>query len=113
MNIPKEAIEKAINGGWIATARKENNNADYICEHLLKNDDVFWRCYVTDPSFWQSLGKALGWTEYGEYEIDRKSDYELGLTGYYGDEWALEAHRFYDLILTGGDTEKFWQELLK
>lgn len=46
------------------------------------------RC-VLDPLFWQALGKALGWKG----------------------AWKHYAHQYFDLLLTGGDTEKFWKEL--
>lgn len=29
------------------------------------------------------------------------------------EQWRIVAHRFYDLILTGRDTTKFWEDLLK
>jgi hypothetical protein len=45
------------------------------------------------------LGKALGWLE------QRK-------TGYSKLEWEWQALEFYRLILTGGDTKAFWDELL-
>lgn len=48
---------------------------------------------VLDPKFWQALGKALGWKN---YVIP---------------EWHQYAHQYFDLILTGGDREKFWEEL--
>lgn len=47
-----------------------------------------------DPTFWQALGKALGWNE--RY-----------MSGY------PVAHRFYDLILQGKPIDEFWAELLK
>ena len=31
----------------------------------------------------------------------------------YKEGWSKTAHHFYDLILTGGDTKKFWDDLLK
>jgi hypothetical protein len=27
-------------------------------------------------------------------------------------DWLYQAHQYFDLLLTGGDTEKFWKELL-
>lgn len=53
------------------------------------------------PSFWQALGKALGWGEF--IGMDRKLGYV----------WLNEAHKYFDLALTGGDTEQFWQDLIK
>lgn len=52
-----------------------------------------------DPLFWQALGKALGWDGWS--------------VQFYGDEWLFHAHQYFDLVLTGGDTEAFWKELIK
>ena len=99
MNIPKEAIEKAIEGGWKPNAHNEGIDWRGVIQP--------WQATACDPSFWQSLGKALGWTE----RIDGGLKYE---NGFYKklpvEQWY--AHKFYDLILTGGDTEVFWKELL-
>jgi hypothetical protein len=62
---------------------------------------------ILDPLFWQALGKALGW---GENAGIKSSDIEntwLPLSG-----WKYHAHQYFDLVLTGGDVEKFWKELL-
>lgn len=68
-----------------------------------------------DPAFWQALGKALGWRHMIDFEFQH--DPSMGLPRYdhragQYPEWMYNAHRFYDLILTGGDTEKFWNDLL-
>jgi hypothetical protein len=77
--IPKSAITKAIEGGYIDFA-ENYSDANRIC----------------DPSFWQCLGKALGWGGNAK-----------------GGVWSQEAIRFYKIILTGGNVEQFWNELLK
>lgn len=51
-----------------------------------------------DPLFWSSLGKALGWAKNGR------------INGCY--IWEYNAKMFYDLILNGGDTDAYWNELL-
>jgi hypothetical protein len=64
---------------------------------------------VTDPLFWQALGKALGWKKnrtfnhftYGKFILQE-----------YTPEWLHHALRYHELVLTGGSTEKFWKELL-
>jgi hypothetical protein len=61
-----------------------------------------WQEIALDPSFWQALGKALGWNVTGrQLAMNSKPN------------WQIWATRFYDLILTGGDTEKFWADLLQ
>lgn len=85
MTIPKIVIEKALSAGWQPPNLELQHNA----------------VFALDPDFWVALGKALGWNT-SRYEPIVKERYE----------WEGNAHRFYDLILIGGDTEKFWQELL-
>jgi hypothetical protein len=47
-------------------------------------------------SFWQALGKALKW--------------KIGPLGQ--PLWLYYAHRYFDSVLTGGDQEKFWNQLI-
>lgn len=62
---------------------------------------------VLDPLFWQALGKALGWGE-----ID------FSIPHYYNRQdpkpscILCQAHIYFDLVLTGGDTKQFWKDLL-
>lgn len=94
--IPKYIIEKAIEGGWKFQRSDRVSDEEAIEITLLD-----WERIALDPSFWQSLGKSLGWVTHtmsGELPL-REQD------------WYIEAKRFYNLILTGGDTEKFWNEL--
>lgn len=88
MNIPKEAIKLAVQGGWNSSS---NSVDEAVRGDISKLYDTELAYIALDPTFWASLGKALGW--------------ELGM-----DE--THAHRFYDLILRGKDTTAFWKELL-
>lgn len=67
-----------------------------------------------DPLFWQALGKALGWDEIHaknpENNICIKN--KSGSITYFDDCDIYHAMRYMELILTGGDTEKYWQSLL-
>ena len=117
--IPKEIISRAMEGGW----HRLNLNLDaYGTEVIYSISEI-----ALDPTFWQALGKALEWREL--YMVGQPM-------------WNWYAHRFYDLILTGGDTtmcckkcetndiqkamcmipscnchkgsaEKFWEDILK
>lgn len=61
----------------------------------------------SDPLFWQALGKAL---------IDHRR-WRRPITVNKGlpdkPVWLFHALRYHELILTGGDTERFWKDLLK
>ena len=114
MNIPQKAIELSIQGGYTNTSRI--------------SDLVAWEEVALDPTFWTSLGKALGWEKkmvvrrgmvignFGWESPDKNIRFygeEMGAGMDYMNPWVYYAHRFYDLILTEGDTEKFWNEILK
>lgn len=82
--IPERIMHRAIEGGF-----------DYRGGEI-----TLWEQTALRPDFWQALGKALVW---GLKWPPNEQDWL--------DECKANAHRFYDLILTGGDTEKFWREL--
>src|SRR4051812_44229805 len=120
MSIPKAAIEKAIEGKWknapfgsksivVATADKKA-----IFGFGGADDQVIWLSEIAlDPSFWQALGKALGWnnpfadTAYSYWTVERKRDRTVLL-----EEWQTAAHSFYNLMLTGQSTKKYWKDIL-
>jgi hypothetical protein len=103
------AIEK---GGW------RDETWMYVDKNL--EADI-----VLDPLFWQALGKALGWgcncSSGNDYlGPDEQGDPIWGscpacvVDGQYVPvkDWLAHAHAYFDLVLIGGDTEKFWKELL-
>lgn len=61
----------------------------------MKDGKPQWQKDALSPGFWQALGRTLGWTMDERVRVDR-----------------FNAHEFLDLILTGSDTEKFWDEIL-
>jgi hypothetical protein len=134
--IPQQAVEKAIGEGfieayeyrgiqdggmhlfiWKEEPHTEKQWRDFSC--LLYP----WEKIALDPSFWQCLGKALRWTdctpciaEEHRYPLDKNGNAsnickfcnEVFTPG----TWQEIAHDFYDLILTGDDTNKFWNDLM-
>lgn len=96
--IPREAISRAVEGGW-----KPPYEESYANKWEIENDGIWtydgeslgewhiWQQIALDPSFWQALGGRLP-------KI--------------GEDWLLYALRFSTLILTGGSTDEFWDELL-
>ncbi len=59
--------------------------------------DIFdYQIVLLDPEFWKALGKGLGWSE----NLKDK-------------DWIGVALDFFELKLTGGDENSFWEELLK
>jgi len=107
-----EAIRIAIENGWNA---KPNSAV------------VTSGAFALESSFWQALGKALGWKDITQHpthttlnnDSNDTGDMEecddpyvcclAGKTTFY---WLYYARQYFDLVLTVGDTEKFWKELL-
>lgn len=113
--IPKEAIELAIQGGWKPRGEKIRKRFEVETDYAIFYDKVnVWRVpfeeIALDPSFWQALGKTKGWGKpVGEWSFqNRQDDMPMRPTAH----WRNEAHFFYDLILTGGNTDEFWQSIL-
>lgn len=105
-----EAIKLAIEKGGYDTS------IAYRFEKTVGDADRF---ATQDPLFWQALGKALGWHSVCD-ENGHDSGKPIGTLclerdicgGMMIQEWLYHAHQYIDLVLTGGDTEKFWKELL-
>ncbi len=124
--IPKQAIEKAVEGGWQQWANGTSPSGEDLAASI--DNAIFdWPITALDPTFWQALGKTLGWEKkmvvrrgmvignFGWESPDKNIRFygeEMGAGMDYMNPWVYYAHRFYDLILTGGDTDKFWQEIL-
>lgn len=89
--IPREAIQKAIQGGY---GGRFDSPETILASHSQ------WQLALSAP-FWQALSKALGWVV--------QSIQDPKPTNF---QWYHEAHRFYDLILRDKSTAEFWEELL-
>ena len=97
----KQAIQKAIEGGWdIKKSFNVPDNAIPSVEFAVLAEKM-WQTVVCDPSFWQCLGKSLGWS------IERLD--ATGKAVYAVSEW----YDFIDHIADGKDVESFFKELLK
>jgi len=109
MLIPREALDKAVQGGWRTYKDFQFANAMHGPRQFVMligkgiNGAVTKRVWeegvALDAGFWQGLGAALGW-----------SNRDVG-GGYSG--WADNAHKFYDLMLTGQPTDQFWKKTLR
>jgi len=130
----KEAIEKAIEGGWNKDWYFSHFNGDEVAFGDVNKDSENNPCYykdknaiLLDPLFWQSLGKALGWGrlhcdscgEFAKPVREKESDPEYWRDCCskkkldYGKSFVAHWHRFIDHIAQGGDCESFFKELLK
>lgn len=134
----QQAIEKAIEGGWLKGS-KLRSISEYDGSYLpqvafftLKSDETStekWHRDVlalfSDPLFWQSLGKAMGWEEYacewcGGTEEKPSMEGDVSLCKSCGTTleevelyktWRVKWHRFIDKLADGGTAEQFFDEL--
>lgn len=106
--IPKEVIEKAIEGGWKGLYMDEDgitvDTQSQIAWGRTKTGlgrHLPLQVIALDRTFWEALGKALGWDiAYGSYGNDTM------------EEWQSRAMTFFNIILTNGDTDAFWEKVL-
>jgi len=105
----KQAIEKAIEGGWLkgskfrTIAHRDGSYLTGVAFFTMVScdgDQEDWSRDVlalfSDPLFWQSLGKAMGWG---------------GKMIYHQEKWLYEWHCFIDHLAEGKDAESFFQVL--
>lgn len=128
MNIPKEALVKAIEGEWQVDDRLEAFEVRFRdgdptgCELSVRPKSGFQSYYVTRRyaeialmnSFWQALGRALKWEDGKgknhdprwtvQYNIDEQEITAKWLN------WQMEFNYF---VMTGSDTREFWKQILK
>jgi len=84
-----DAITLATNGGYTA-------------------HDVRIEAIVQDPLFWRALSRAKSWpavVHVGRFAGDLHTVPQ--------ETWLYHALHYFEVALTGGDTEEFWKELLE
>lgn len=105
-----EAIKLAIENGWDENRAKVSkldlrDGYEGMGTSMFSTDKA-----MLDPLFWQTLGKALGYS--GDYGVGSASlNKQVIIEGKPWWQWA--AHQYFGLLLTGGDTEQWWKKLLK
>lgn len=83
---------------WIVFASWPGRN--HQTQIMKISQEVYFSDIVQDSLFWQALGKALGWGRKGMKTTANDRT------------WLHYAHQYFDLVLTGGETEKFWKQLI-
>lgn len=103
----KEAISKAIEGGWKPKRTPEHwlKKIEFLIDYFDGIENLTKEAFL-DPLFWQCLGKGLGWKDdeyipgYGEPEMVTIM-------------WLHQWHSFIDHLASGQDAESFFNQLLK
>ena len=89
----EQAIKMAVEAGWSDRLYRTDFGHPDNWTHSV--------AFLLDPAFWQSLGKALGWTTTGV----ATAAYQLY------PEWLDRWHRFIDHLADGGTPESYFKDL--
>jgi hypothetical protein len=123
----KEAIQKAIEGGWgglkdkkdIEIREIEVDNDKRVFINFLDNTGNYSDHFpyylaeiLLDPQFWKCLGKALGWDEYtavehGNWDDMRTMTKEIVLT------WRIKWHKLIDFLAEGNTIAEYFKGIKK
>lgn len=95
-----EVIKAAKAQGW--------DNSIYMCEH--DGIEMMHSGAFNDPSFWQCLGKAMGW-EQRQRENNEDAERETGYRIIERPDWVVRWHRFIDSLAEGRTAEEFFKDL--
>ena len=91
----KNAIKKAIEGGWKIPHVEEQDEAPAAIRFYVKNPHKI----LLDHLFWQALGKAMGW---GLEEDENKRWMD----------WKTHWHDFIQHLIEGKSADSFFDDLL-
>jgi len=99
----EKIIKKAIEGGW------NEKHAYFYCPLSGEQLDHAFN----DPSFWQSLGKAMGWGEFENVNAGWVEDNQCGecLSDIKIPEWKHQWHRFINHLAEGKGAKSFFKDL--
>lgn len=107
----EQAIEKAIEGGF-------NDDAIFTEPLVLhrrfgvETAAKMTRAYIFSlPLFWQSLGKAMGWSESPQAHRGLYHKDAYGYHQWTEPQYIAEMHRFIDHLAEGKDAESFFETL--
>src|SRR5216683_1633465 len=116
----KEAIKLAIEKGAYRPEQYRQHHYYHTGKEKYypfqtSSASILFAEILLDSLFWQALGKAcmLDSNLHDRWWAQRFCpDNKPGcLVMHYRALWKERAREYFDLILTGGDTEKFWKEL--
>lgn len=109
----KEAIKLAIEkggynwGGWKEVSTLDHSETfDGETWYYIGGSQVLEQQIVLDPNFWKCLGEILSWNDFIPECAEPNKIVEPN-------QWINEAMNYYFLLLTDGDTEQFFEDLLK
>ena len=112
----QDAIEQAIEGGWRPYWYGQYSyefKKQYIVVKLGGGEIEFYQyeTALTDPLFWQALGKARGWWQGEQWRYNEEDENENIVGGLYLFDWQYHAIEWMRNRMVGGDEQKFWESL--
>lgn len=126
----QEAIELAVKGGWeirsIIRGRAtvegsyaviKTSDGEWVSESRIKLSELNVPSTFLDPSFWESLSRALEWDDYADFcsncrEFKGKSfDCPMNHCTCPEKAWIYYWHRFVDHLAGLGTPESFFSSL--
>ena len=112
MTIPNKIVELAVEGGlWIYPSDKSPQHIEYL-KKILSRDGTEnnHREWILTLSFWKSLRKSLN----APKEVDSHGKKPHPSRSKCNKiSWEIfHAHQLFDLLLTGGNTDQFWKDLV-
>ena len=109
------AIERALEGGW---------NAEECAPPIGSRDKFNIERMLIDPSFWQALGKSLGWKRVCKRCGDESMAKSLGacdlcegqgrdraLLFRFQDAWLFHWHELIDHLAEGKSIKDFFKDI--
>jgi len=109
----EKTITKAIEGGWLKGKGKEITfgRGEIIIDYGDGTTGIYtYEKIFLDPSFWQSLGKAMGWFEV-TMKVDPPKEKTLTIQKPNSTMWKVHWHRFIDHLAEGKSPEDYFKNL--
>lgn len=120
----EHAIQKAVEGGWKDDLRYKTQYPEvkkgsgdvliwYVdsVNHEWTFDRLSFQQICLDPSFWQCLGKAMGWKEDTYGVVSETHPGLLVSRTYRLETWRDHWHRLIDTLAEGKTIESYFEEL--
>jgi len=119
----EHAIKEAIHNGWEPWPTKpvpkeftlKNLDPERIAVYDTsgkRHSTLYKRGAFLDPHFWQSLGKAKGWSNTGKTVVVWDDHAQSGeCSNEAAGQWLFEMYSFIDHLVEGNDPESFFKDL--
>ena len=105
----EDAIKQAIEAGYDPT--KVHPSVRLPKQYLEEVKSFTIDGILSDPAFWQALGKARGWNYCKLHSFVGSNLDSERCNDCNHDGWLMHALRYFETRLSGGDLNRYWQNL--